>query len=56
MIEDVPDEMRKHILENVPMHKLGEPETINAALDFVLSDGANFYTGQTLNLNGGLFG
>jgi NAD(P)-dependent dehydrogenase (short-subunit alcohol dehydrogenase family) len=56
MIEDVPDEMKKHILENVPMHKLGEPETIHAALDFVLSDGAHFYTGQTLNLNGGLFG
>lgn len=56
MIEDVSEDLQAEIISNVPMKKLGDPQTINAALDFVLSEGAGFYTGQTLNLNGGLFG
>jgi NAD(P)-dependent dehydrogenase (short-subunit alcohol dehydrogenase family) len=56
MIEDVAPDLREEIIQTVPLKQLGNPCTIHAALDFILSEKADFYTGQTFNLNGGLFG
>ena len=38
----------------VPMKRLGEPEDIAAAVEFLQSDRAGFITGQTLSVSGGL--
>ncbi|MFE7609502.1 SDR family oxidoreductase [Streptomyces celluloflavus] len=38
-----------------PMGRLGVPEDIGGAAAFLLSDGANWITGQTLVVDGGLF-
>lgn len=38
----------------IPMKRLGEPDEIAAAVEFFLSDGASFTTGQTLYVCGGL--
>jgi 3-oxoacyl-[acyl-carrier protein] reductase len=38
----------------IPMKRLGEPDEIAAAIEFFLSDGASFTTGQVLYVCGGL--
>lgn len=55
MIDDVPEEMQVKLLEQVPVNQLGEPLLLAKMIDFLISDEANFITGQTLNLNGGLY-
>lgn len=38
-----------------PLRRIGTPEDVVAAVEFLLSDRANFITGQTLAVDGGLF-
>ncbi|MFN8037127.1 MAG: SDR family NAD(P)-dependent oxidoreductase [Acidimicrobiia bacterium] len=42
------------IVRRTPMGRLGRPEDILPAVDFLLSDGSAFMTGQVLVLDGGL--
>lgn len=55
MIDDVPEEVQIELLKQVPMNKLGNPQTLAKTIDFLISDEAGFVTGQTINLNGGLY-
>ena len=54
MIRDVPEDLKQEIIKQIPVKRLGDVETINHALDFVLNDSSAYFTGQVLNLNGGL--
>ena len=40
-------------LSGVPMNRLGKPDEIAAAIEFLLSEDAGFITGQTLFVDGG---
>jgi NAD(P)-dependent dehydrogenase (short-subunit alcohol dehydrogenase family) len=40
-------------LSMIPMHRLGQPQEIAAAIEFLLSEDAGFITGQTLFVDGG---
>lgn len=55
MIDDVPAEVQTELLKQVPMNALGNPETLAKTIEFLISDEAGFVTGQTVNLNGGLY-
>jgi NAD(P)-dependent dehydrogenase (short-subunit alcohol dehydrogenase family) len=55
MIKDVPDEFREEIIESIPKNELGKPRIIAETIHFLMSNDANYLTGQTINLNGGLF-
>ncbi len=55
MISDVPQEAQAKLLEQVPVNELGDPKVLIKAIDFLISDEAAFITGQTINLNGGLY-
>jgi NAD(P)-dependent dehydrogenase (short-subunit alcohol dehydrogenase family) len=50
-----PEEQRQEILARIPMARLGEPNEMAAAIAFLLSDAAGYITGQTIDVNGGLF-
>lgn len=50
----VPDETVAAMRTDVPMHRLGQPEELAAAVAFLASDGASYLTGQTLVIDGGL--
>ena len=56
MIDDVPEEQRKELMKSVPVNRLGTPEDITSTLRWLISDKSAFVTGQTIHLNGGLFG
>jgi 3-oxoacyl-[acyl-carrier protein] reductase len=42
------------ILEAVPMQRVGRPEEVAAAVDFLMSDDASYITRQVIGVNGGL--
>lgn len=43
------------LLKRIPMKRMGSPEEIAKAVLFLASDGAAYITGETLNVNGGMY-
>lgn len=55
MTEVLTDEQKQAIVENVPMGRIGSAEDVAHAVRFLLSEEANYITGQTIAVNGGLY-
>jgi 3-oxoacyl-[acyl-carrier protein] reductase len=53
MSREWPAEKRRQIIESIPLKRLGTPEEVAEAVLFLASDGANFITGEILDINGG---
>jgi 3-oxoacyl-[acyl-carrier protein] reductase len=53
MSREWPEEKRRQIIESIPLKRLGTPEEVAEAVAFLASDGANFITGEILDVNGG---
>ena len=54
MTDRLNDDQKNAILERIPMKKLGDSSDIAKAVGFLCSENANYITGQTLHVNGGL--
>lgn len=54
MWRSVPDNIREKILDRIPMHRVAEPEEIARGVRFLVSE-ADYMTGQSLNINGGIY-
>ena len=54
MTDKLNDEQKNAILDRIPMKKLGDSNDIAKAVGFLCSENANYITGQTLHVNGGL--
>jgi 3-oxoacyl-[acyl-carrier protein] reductase len=50
-----PEETRQEVLGRIPLHRLGQVDELAAAVVFLLSDLAGYVTGQTIDVNGGLY-
>ena len=48
------DQVKSGLVNSIPLGKLGAPEEIAYAVVFLSSDYANYITGQTLNVDGGM--
>jgi len=46
---------RQRLLEQVPLGRLGTPADVAAAVRFLVGPGADYITGITLNVNGGMY-
>ncbi|MEK4228700.1 3-oxoacyl-[acyl-carrier-protein] reductase [Solibacillus sp. FSL H8-0538] len=54
MTDGLPEELKEAMLKQIPLAKLGQPEDIAKAVVFLASDSANYITGQTLHIDGGM--
>ena len=54
MTEKLNENQKNTILDRIPMKKLGDSIDIAKAVGFLCSENANYITGQTLHVNGGL--
>lgn len=48
------EQVKNDLAEKIPVGRLGSPEDVAAAVAFLASDSANYITGQTLNVDGGM--
>ena len=55
LIQDWPQETRQALVEKIPLGRLGTPQDVAQAACFLASDAAQFITGATININGGMF-
>lgn len=54
MTSVLPEKVVEGLLSNIPLHALGAPEDIAKAALFLVSEDANYITGQTLHVDGGM--
>ncbi len=55
MISGLSGERRKKYIRRIPMKRLGRPQEIADACLYLASDMASYVTGETINVNGGLY-
>ncbi len=53
MVKAMPPEVLKGIIEKIPANKLGDPKDIAKGVRYLIE--ASYITGQSLNINGGLY-
>jgi acetoacetyl-CoA reductase len=53
MVGKVPANVLEQIIASVPVKRLGRPEEIARAVEFLVDENAGFITGETLSINGG---
>ncbi|MFD2760482.1 3-oxoacyl-[acyl-carrier-protein] reductase [Lentibacillus juripiscarius] len=54
MTDALTDEQKDGMLSVIPLEKLGKPEDVARVVRFLASDDANYITGQTINIDGGM--
>lgn len=55
MTRELPEEQRAALISQIPLNRLGDPADIAAAVMFLASPAAAYITGETINVNGGMF-
>ncbi len=55
MTKELGEDIKKSLLANIPLGRLGLPEEIAHAVSFLASPRAGYITGETLHVNGGMF-
>lgn len=55
MTDQLTEEIKTQILQQIPLNRFGLPEEIAKAVVFLASDNASYMTGQTLHIDGGMY-
>lgn len=55
MTAALPDLIKQEMLKRIPLKRLGKVEDIAATVAFLASDCANYITGETIHVNGGMY-
>jgi 3-oxoacyl-[acyl-carrier protein] reductase len=54
MTKDLTEDLRKKLLERIPLQRLGQPGDVAGVVAFLCSPSANYMTGQILTIDGGM--
>lgn len=54
MMQNIPDDILKKMIDKIPLRRLGAPREVAKAVRFLISDDSSYITGSTLSINGGL--
>ena len=55
MTRNLPEAAKEALLKQIPLSRLGDAEEIASAVVFLASSNAAYITGETLNVNGGMY-
>ncbi|MGA7413106.1 MAG: 3-oxoacyl-[acyl-carrier-protein] reductase [Bryobacteraceae bacterium] len=55
MTHGLSDELKKKMVDNTPLRRMGTAEDVAQAVKFLVSDEASFITGHVLDVNGGIY-
>ena len=55
MTGELSKDQQAELLNQIPIGRMGSPQDIANAVNFLISDGASYITGETLNINGGMY-
>ncbi|MGG4393490.1 3-oxoacyl-[acyl-carrier-protein] reductase [Paenibacillus thiaminolyticus] len=55
MTDVLPEDMKAQLLGQIPLGKLGQPAHIAKAVRFLASEDAEYMTGQTIHVDGGMY-
>jgi len=55
MTKELPEEQREALIKQIPLNRLGDPNDIAAAVTFLAGPSAAYITGETINVNGGMY-
>jgi 3-oxoacyl-[acyl-carrier protein] reductase len=51
----LPADVKERMLAGIPLRRIGTPDDVAAAVQFLASDGAAYITGHVLDVNGGMY-
>ena len=55
LTDAIPDKIKTEMIKQIPLGRTGEPNDIAKPILFLCSDMASYLTGQTIDVNGGIF-
>ena len=55
MTRELPEEQREALIKQIPLSRLGDPADIATAVTFLAGPAAAYITGETINVNGGMY-
>ncbi len=55
LLYQIPEDIRSQIKETIPKKEFGSPKDVVECILYMCSEHAGYLTGQTINLNGGLY-
>jgi 3-oxoacyl-[acyl-carrier protein] reductase len=55
LLFQIPEELRDKIKDSIPLKKFGDPSEVSECIKYICSEKSSYLTGQSINLNGGLY-